>query len=164
MLGSGELDGQLRALHALVEDPIQFPAPASCGSQPPETQPPGDLMPSSGIHRYCTYWEAATNFPNSQHRHIIEGNENQSLRKRVLFLDSVTYFRRKKTLILHLCNKAMNAALESVDLEITALIGCSSRGKWSREYYYREYSYCCRNYCYWNTAIEDIETTSREYC
>lgn len=58
----------------------------------------------------------------------------------------------------------MNAALESVDLEITALIGCSSRGKWSREYYYREYSYCCRNYCYWNTAIEDIETTSREYC
>jgi hypothetical protein len=56
---------QFRALSALAEDTDSVSNTSLGGSQLPVMPAPGDMMPPSGLHRYCTHVHKPT------HRHII---------------------------------------------------------------------------------------------
>jgi hypothetical protein len=74
-IGAGDMGQKLRALVALAKNQRSAPStPTGNGSQMPVIQAPGNLMPSSGLHRHCMHMH--------MHIHIyIHKNKSKSLKK-----------------------------------------------------------------------------------
>jgi hypothetical protein len=91
----GWRDGSaLRALVALAENLIQFPAPMSCDLQPPVTPAPGDPTLSPGISSGACTHVTHTHIHIETQAHTIQNKIKQELERRGSMAKGIYYFLR----------------------------------------------------------------------